>query len=148
MDITIKEGVPGLKEARMVEAAIHKVGIQDIQLLFDEQLRMWAVVQVQKKAKSLILLPKSYNETDIKPYLLWWCKNEKGAYRSPNDIDVTDIIAVVTRAHAHFADGGKTLNEGLERQDAEKQQAHEKKFHDRIHAIAPAMKKAIREELG
>lgn len=134
--------IPGLTQAKDIEAKIHNLGIQDIQLFFDNQTKMWAVCQVHKRGG--ILLPNTYQEDGIKPYILWWVKNEKGGYRTPNDQDLMNIVTVVKRAPSIWAQGEKRADK-FDEQDAEKDRKHKEKFHDKIHKIAPAMKKALKE---
>lgn len=133
--------IPGLTQAKDIEARLHNLGIQDVQLFFDNQTRMWAVCQVHKHGG--ILLPDNYQQDGIKPYILWWCKNDTGRYRTPNDQDFIDIVTVVKRAPNIWEKGEKRADE-FDAKDAEKDRKHQEKFHDRIHAIAPAMKKAIK----
>lgn len=135
--------VPGLKEATHVENKVRSMGIHDVQLLYDPQLGMWAVVQVQKRTK--ILLPKTYNEAGIKPMIMWWVKNDTGAFRMPGETDIHDIVAVVTRAQKSWDMGGDALADEFDKQDAEKDRKHKANFKKKIKAIAPDMKKAIRK---
>lgn len=134
--------VPGAKEAKTIERQIHAVGIKDVQLFFDNQIKMWAVCQVEKHGG--ILLPDNYNENGVKPYILWWCKNETGAFRVPNDTDFINVLKVVQQAPKIWAQGEKRADK-FDAQDAEKDHKHREKLHDRVHEIAPAMKKALKK---
>lgn len=142
--ILVKERIPGLAQANYVEGKIRSLGIKDIQLFFDDQLKMWAVCQVQQYGG--ILLPRKYAENGIRPNIMWWCKDNEGKFRLPNKNDVHDIVVVVRRAEITFAHGGEALADEFDKQSIEKDRKHQEKFHERIHAIAPAMKKAIKEK--
>lgn len=135
--------IRGLKEAQYVQGKIRELGIQDIQLFYDEELQMWAVCQVKKHGG--ILLPKSYMENGIRPSIMWWVKNNDGTFRLPSDRDISDVAVTVTRAQTWFKDGN--LADEFEKQDAAREQKHKEKFKEKIHKIAPEMKKAIRKEL-
>jgi hypothetical protein len=134
---------PGLAQANYVEGKIKSLGIQDIQLLFDEQLKMWVVCQVQKRGG--LLLPRTYAEGGIRPHILWYCKTLDGHFRLPNDNDIMDIVVTAQRAKTTFKHGGEALADDLDAQSAEKDRKHKQKFHDKIHRIAPQMKKALKE---
>jgi hypothetical protein len=85
MDVQVtatKEEVPGLAQAKEVQGLLRKAGIQDVQLFFDPQLRIWAICQVMKPS-GRILIPDSYQQDGIKPYILWWCKDEQSKFRPP-----------------------------------------------------------------
>lgn len=137
---------PGIKEASLINSKLKSIGINDVQLLFDDGILpkgMWAVCQTEKKT-NILLMPGSYNESGIKPYILWWCKDEQAQFRIPNDNDLMDIITVVKRAPDIWAQGEKRADK-FDEVDAKKDQAHRQRFKDRIHDIAPAMKKALKE---
>lgn len=133
----------GLTEARKVESDISRLGIKDIRLLFDEQLKMWAVVHVQ--GQSGLLLPETFQ-----PHmqLLWWVKDSRGQRRLPSNQDVSDIVITRQRAEIAWRKGGEWLADRLEEQDKERDQKHREKQHQMIKDIAPQMKKAIRKELS
>lgn len=138
--------IRGLKEAQYVQGKIRELGIQDIQLFYDEELQMWAVCQVKKRGG--ILLPKSYMEDDIRPSIMWWVKDMNGVYRNPSDRDISDVAVTVNRSKTWFEHGGgDRLADEFEKQDAAREQKHAEKFKEKIHKIAPDMKKAIRKEL-
>lgn len=141
--ILVQEKMPGLAGANFVEGKIKSLGVKDIQLFFDEEIRMWAVCQVMKRGG--LLLPRTYMEEGVKPSILWWCKSNDGSFRSPNEQDIHDIVAVVTRAQTTFTHGGDALADEFERQDAEKDRKHRANFKKKIHDIAPDMKKALRK---
>lgn len=136
--------VPGLSQAKGIESKVHSLGIQDIQLFFDQGIKMWAVCQVHKHGG--ILLPDSYQQDGIKPYILWWCKDDTGHYRTPNEQDLMDIVTVVKRAPSIWEQGEKRADK-FDELDAEKDRKHRAKLKEKVHEIAPAMKKAIRKEL-
>lgn len=138
--------VPGLSEAKYVQEKIRQAGIQDIQLFFDPQAKIWAVCQVQKHGG--ILLPDYYAQDDIRPHILFYCKNEVGAYRVPNDQDIIDVIATVQRSDVTFKQGGDWLADKLDEQDKQKYAEGRKKLTERVHSVSKPLQKAIREELG
>lgn len=125
---------------------LQSIGIKDIQLFFDDQIKMWAVVQVNYTTNNFIL-PKSYGETKQQPYLLWWCKNDQAKFREPNDQDLVDIITIVKRAPTIWEQGEKRADH-FDELDAEKDHKHRTAFKEKIKDVAPAMKRAVRKELG
>jgi hypothetical protein len=133
----------GLKEANYVEAKIKQLGIQDVQLLFDTQIGMWSVCQVQRHVTSL-MLPQHYQQENVRPYIMWWVKDNNGRPRLPNDNDVNDIIVTTHRAHKIWEKKTDYLADKLDEQSAEKDRKHRQKQHEMIKSIAPDMKKAIR----
>lgn len=141
--IEVRETLPGAGAASSIMTHLERLGIKDIQLFFDKQIKMWAVVQV-KYTSSSIWLPESYNSTEQEPYLLFWCKNDLGCFREPNIDDVAAIVKMVTQAPAIWAEGEKRADK-FDKQDEEKDRKHKERFHDRIHSIAKPMKKAIKE---
>jgi hypothetical protein len=137
--------VAGLDEARMVQSKINQLGIQDVQLFYDGQLKMWGVYQVKKTASSFIV-PKEYQT--IKPMLMWWCKGPDSKYRAPNDNDINDVIATVHRAQHWFEKGPDALVKALDEQDAERTRKKELKLKERLQPHIKTLKRAIRNELG
>lgn len=146
MEATITNtGIPGAQAASAIRNKLRSIGIKDVQLFYDKNIKpkgMWAVVQIERPVSTLIM-PASYTP-EIKPYILWWCKNEKAQYRDPSERDLRDIITVVTRAPKIWAEGEKRADK-FEAQDAEKDRKHQEKFKQKIHEIAPAMKKALKK---
>lgn len=143
-EILVKEAVPGAGAAASIMSKLKSVGIHDVQLFYDDKIvpnGMWAVVQVQKRATTLIM-PANYTP-DVQPYILWWCKDEKAQFRIPNDKDLMDIITVVKRAPDIWAKGEKRADQ-FDENDAKKDEKHKQKFKQKIHEIAPAMKKALK----
>lgn len=145
--IDVTEAIPGKAAAHRVQDRIRELGIQDVQLFFDNQIRMWAVCQVRQRTTSLTLLSDIYN-TPIEPYIMWWVKNQHGAYREPSEQDVNDVVATVERAHKIWAKGGDWLADRLDDQDLRQHAMHVQRQRERIHAVAPALKRAIRRELA
>lgn len=144
--ILVKETVPGAAAAQSIMGKLANVGIHDVKLMYDKDILpngMWAVVQIQGRTSSL-LLPESYDATNLQPYILWWVKNNEGRFREPNDEDLMNIITVVKRAPKIWEQGEKRADH-FDELDAKKDQAHQQRFKDRIHDIAPAMKKALRK---
>lgn len=136
--------IPGKTAAEKIMSMLSKVGIRDIQMFYDPDIKpfgMWAVVQVVGMSSSIIM-PKGYNQQ--KPYLLWWCKDNDGKYRDPNDQDLDNIITVVRRAPEIWAMGEGRADK-FEEQDKEKDRKHRQKLKDKVHEIAPTMAQALRE---
>lgn len=145
MDQTIvREQTPGLTVAKDINDRLSALGIHDVQLMFDKQINMWAVIQINKKAPSQLLLPKTYKETDLEPYILWWCKNNEGRFRLPDLDDLANIVKMIKQAPDIWAKGEKRADK-FDQQDADKDRKHQDKFKQKIHEIAPAMKKAIKK---
>lgn len=142
MNKTESTAIYGLNEARRVEEMIRRLGIQDIKLMYDAPLGMWAVCQVKKQAESIVLFEKS---RELKPYLLWWCKDVHSKPRLPNEKDVNDVIAVVHRAQHWFDKGGEALADALDDQDKQKTVEKEAKLRDRLQPHAKTLKKALKE---
>lgn len=136
--------IPGKTPADKIMSSLSKAGIKDIQMFYDPNIKpfgMWAVVQVVG-ISSNIIMPERYN--DQQPYLLWWCKDNDGRYRDPNDEDLDNIITVVKRAPEIWA-MGESRADKFDAQDFDKDQKHRDKLKKKVHEIAPGMKKAIRE---
>lgn len=150
MSIKSKEKIPGLNEAKEVQAKILQAGIEDVKLFYDPYVvpfGMWAVVQV-KRDTSRLIMPDSYKQENLQPLIMWWCKDAESKFRVPNENDAKDVIIVVRRAQKVWAKGGDKLDDEFIKQDEAKEKAHREKQRDRIHAIAPELKKAIRRELA
>lgn len=135
--------IPGVTQAQYVQNKVRNLGIKDIQLFWDEQIKIWAVCQVQ--AYGGILLPDSYVKDGIRPHIMWYCKDNDGKARIPSDQDIQDIIITASRAQVAFEKGGDWLADQFDKQSAEKDRKHNEKFKERIHSIAPAMKKALKK---
>lgn len=150
MSIYIKESIPGLNEAKTVESAILRAGIKDIKLFYDKTIMpngLWAMCQVNKNT-SQILIPNSYNENKVEPTILWWCKDNEGRFRLPNENDINDVIVIVSQAGKTWEQGGDKLDDKFIEQDIKKQADYKQAQRDKIHSFAPDLQKAIRKELG
>lgn len=140
--------VPGLQEAQYVQNKIRELGIQDVQLFFDEKVEpngMWVMCQVMNRTNRLII-PDNYAQDNIKPYIMWYIKTNDGHFRLPNENDISDVIATRTRAEKVWEKGGDWLADHLDDQSKEKDRKHHQKLKNTVHDIAPAMKQAIRKE--
>lgn len=141
--------MPGAKEAASINRRLKSAGIHDVTLFHDNNIQpygMWAVVQINGETNNL-MMPESYGATSLEPYLLYWCKDERdGRFRVPNEQDFRNILLMVRRAQDIWDKGEKRADE-FEAKDAQKDRKHKEKFHDKIHSIAPELKKAIRKEL-
>lgn len=147
--IEVKESIRGASAALAINSKLASLGIHDVKLLHDKNIQpygMWVVTQIEGKS-NILLLPNSYAETNLKPYILWYCKDEKtGKFREPNDDDLMNIITVVKRAPSIWEKGEKRADK-FDELDAKKDREHHAKLKEKVHEIAPAMKKAIRKEL-
>lgn len=139
--------MPGAKEAVSIIRRLRGIGIHDVTLFLDTKIQphgMWAVVQITGRTDNLIM-PESYMATELRPYLLWWCKDERDAkFRIPNEEDLSNIVRVVRRAKDIW-DKGEGRADGFDAKDAEKDRKHNEAFHDKIHSVAPRLKKALKE---
>lgn len=146
--ILVKESIPGAGAASSIVNKLKGLGIHDVQLFYDKGILpngMWAVVQIVGQSHhSNLIMPESYNSTPLKPYLLWWCKDERAQFRVPNDQDLINILTVVKRAQGIWDKGEKRADD-FDKKDADKDEKHKQKFKQKIHEIAPAMKKALKK---
>lgn len=147
MSILVSESIRGAGAAHSINAKLASLGIHDVKLLYDKNIQpygMWVVTQIKGKS-SVFLLPNSYNETDLEPYILWYCKDEQtGKFREPNDEDLMNIITVVKRAPEIWAQGERRADK-FDEADAKKDDAHRQKLKDTVHDIAKPMKRAIQK---
>ena len=139
--------IPGIEQARAVQSAIKRIGIQDVELFYDPQIKMWAVVQVRKTTGGIITMD-NLSGTKVEPMIMWWCKNDKGTFRLPNEKDVADVVATVHRAQHWFDKGGDALADALDKQDQAKREAKDKRLKERLSPHIKPLKKAVRKELG
>lgn len=151
-NILVKTAVPGASQAHDIMGKLRSTGIQDVQLFHDPSIQphgMWAVVQVQQRSHSLIL-PANYSQDNIQPYIMWWCKTNDGHFRVPNYQDFTDIVAVVHNGRKQWEDDptGEKMAQRLDAQTVAKDAKHRADFSKKIKDIAPAMKEAVKKELG
>lgn len=138
-----RDAVRGGAAAQSVQNDLKKVGIKDVELFYDKELRMWAICQVHRPSGVLLTLREEHAE--IRPEIMWWCKTNDGQYRDPSLQDVQDVIVTVQRAHVAWEKGGDWLADKFDEQDKKRDEAHRQKLKDKVHEIAPAMKKAIKE---
>lgn len=138
--------IPGLSQAKYVQSKIRQAGIEDVQLFWDNQAKIWVVCQVMKHGG--ILLPERYAQDGIRPHIMFYVKDITGGFRIPGDQDIMDVIAIRQRAETTFSKGGDWLADQFDKQDAEKYQEGRQKLTKRIHGVAKPLKKAIKEELG
>lgn len=143
--LDVKESIPGLRAAKTVQDRIRAMGIQDIELFFDHQIKMWAVCQVNKRSTVFSMESAAAAE----PLILWWVKNTADAtYREPSEQDVSDAVAIAQRAQKTWDKGGDWLADQLDAQDKKRDEAHKKKQQEMIKDITPQLKKFVRKELG
>lgn len=139
--------VPGLREAREVQSTIKRLGIQDVELFFDAEIGVWCVVQVRKENTGIVTMD-NLSGAKADPWLLWYCTNNDGKYRPPNEKDINDVVATVRRAEKWFTQGGDALVDKLEDQEQDKRMKKEQKLRERLAPHVKDLKRAIREELG
>lgn len=92
---------PDNAKAQYISARIHRLGIKDVQLFYDHQVKLWAMCQVRKVQKTVLILENTTG-TDIKPMIMFWIRTPKGAYRAPNEQDINDVVAIVQKAQITF----------------------------------------------
>lgn len=140
--------VPGLNEARAMQAQVTRLGIRDVEFMYDGPLKMWMVCQLKKSAHGIVVL-ENFADDAREPWLLWYCKNDQGSYRPPSEKDVNDIIATVHRAEKWMAPGGgDALADELEIQESTKKVNKEEQLKERLGPYIRPLKKAIRNEIG
>lgn len=139
--------IPGLREANRIMTDLKRLGIHDVELMYDMQVNMWAVVQVFKPSGKILLMnnPHSY---ETQPVLLWWCKDSlTHKYRTPNDQDLSDVIITVKRAQVVFDKGSDWLVDQIEAKEQAQYDKNRQEQSERIRSFAKPMKKAIKKEL-
>lgn len=147
MLITKDLTAPDVKKAKAVQDEVKRLGIYDVELFFDPEIRMWAVCQVKRQNSGLVFMD-SLEGTKVEKYLMWWIKNDKSEYRSPSKEDVSNIVATVRRAQEWFKKGGDKLADELDAEDVKKRERKEQKLKERLAPHLKTLKKAIREEMG
>jgi hypothetical protein len=138
--------VPGLREANRIMADLKRLGIHDVELMFDKEVILWAAVQVFKPSGKILLMndPKHY---DTQPYILFWIRNDDMTYREPSDQDLSDIIAIVKRAQVWFDKGSDYMVDQIEAEEQYEYTKKREKQSEKIRSYAKPMKKAIKKEL-
>lgn len=139
--------VPGLKEARAVQAEIKRLGVRDVELFFDGSIGIWAVCQVRQQNTGILTMD-NLTGTKVEQMIMWYCTNNEGKFRPPNKDDVNNVIATVRRAQEVFKRGGDWLADKLDQQDEEKRKKKEELHRERMQPHVKRLKRAIREELG
>lgn len=146
-DIQTREAVPGLSIATKINNDLKKIGIEDVELMFDTQIRMWAAVQVFKPSGRILLMnTEAYNDT--KPIIMFWIKHNDGTARIPSHRDFTDIIAIVHRGRKIFEGGPKAAEKMIDDIEAAEQKKYDdnrKKQSERIRSVAKPLKKLMKE---
>jgi len=147
MFIQQDQTVPGLADARSVQAEIKRLGIQDVELFWDGEIGVWCVVQVRRTNTGIVTMD-DLSGSKAEPYLLFYCKNEIGGYRPPNSSDVQSVVAIVRESHHWWQKGGDAFADEAEARDAKRRHEKEAKQQERVKPHLKALKRAIREELG
>lgn len=146
----VRERTPGLHAARRMEKLLRAAGINDIKFFFDDEMvhpGIWTVTQVAHDTERMIM-PHDYATDGLRPTKMFLCKTADGRFRIPNKQDVSDIRIIVKRAHTLWSKGGDWMDDQFKKQDDAKNEAHAKQQRERLHAVAPDLKKAVRRELG
>jgi hypothetical protein len=146
MNIQVSSQTNGLREANKIMADLKRLGIHDVELMWDRQIKMWAVMQVFKPSGN-ILLVGSRQYHDAKPNLMWWIKSPDGKFRLPSEQDLSDIIITVKRAQVWFDKGSDYMVDKIEAAEKDKYDKNRQAQSERIRSVAKPLKKAIRKEL-
>lgn len=139
--------IPGLREANSIMADLRRLGIYDVELMFDKEVILWAVVQVFKPSGKILLLNES-STYESQPQIMWWVRNDDMTYRDPSSRDLSDIVTTVKRAQVWFDKGSDKMIDEIEAQEKKTYDDNRKKQTERIKSFAKPMKKAIKKELG
>jgi hypothetical protein len=139
--------LPNNREAQAVQAKVKSLGIHDVELFYDYQVKLWAVCQV-KKTNTKVVTFENTRGTKIEPLVMWWVRTNEGNYRIPGEQDIHDIVATVRRAQIAFDKGGDWLEEKMLKVEEDKKLLHEIKQDERIKQYAKPLKKYIKKELG
>lgn len=146
--IQVKTTVPGLGAANSIMAKIKSLGIQDIELMWDKDAQMWAVMQVFKPSGKILLMNTDASR-DTAPLLMWWCRNPQTlAYRDPNEQDIHDVVVTIKRAEIIFDKGSDWMIDNIEDQEKATYAANRKAQSEKIRSIAKPLKKAFKKEVG
>lgn len=137
--------IRNIREANYVQSMIDKLGVPDVVLVYDHQLNMWGVCQVFKKPQTIITMDQAVQQS---ANLMFWIKNNDGTYRVPGERDINDVVAIVTRAQVWFDKGSDHMIDVIEKAEKEQHDENRRKQSEKIRSYAPALKKAIRRELG
>lgn len=143
----VKTTIPGLSEANKVMADIKRLGIQDVEPMYDKQVNLWGMFQVFRPSGKILLVntPESYATA---PILMWWCRDPKTLqFRVPNDQDLSDIVTTVKRAQVVFDKGSDWMVDQIEAKENADYTANRKAQSDRIKSFAKPLKKAFKKEV-
>lgn len=143
---------PDNRKAQYVTEQIRRLGVQDVQLFYDHQVKLWAVCQVKKVTKSIITLDNP-GSTEVQPMILWWVRTPQGNYREPSDQDVSDMIAIAQRAEITWRKSESNpdwLDDQMLQAEQSKKEKRDYEQKERIKYIARTtnLKKHIQRELG
>ena len=144
MNITVKETIPGLREATKLNSDIRRLGIPDVELMYDSQIKMWAVCQVFKPSGKILLLDDP-NHYETQPTIMFWVKDSAGRYRTPSDQDLSDIIVITKRALVWFDKGSDKMVDEMEKAEEKKHDDNRRKQSERIRSYAKPLKKLLKE---
>lgn len=134
--------IPNIREAKYVQSMIDRLGVPDVQLIYDHQVKMWMVAQMRKKENKILIFDQAIaNE----PYILFWIKKNDGTYRVPQEQDINDIIAIVTRAQTWFEKGSDAMIDEIEKQEKIEYDKNRQKQSERIRSAAKPLKKLLKE---
>jgi hypothetical protein len=127
--------IPDKDKALQVTNQIRHLGIKDIQLFYDRQVKLWAVCQIKQVAQSILTMD-NISGTKVEPYILWWCRTYPDSkYRSPGEQDVSDVMAIVQRAQIAFQKSERNpnwLDDQLLEKERVKTEKHKKRQDDNL----------------
>lgn len=148
MDPHVRTNVPGLREANKLLADLKRLGINDVEPMYDVQVGLWAIIQVFRPSGKILLM-NTRDYYDSKPVLMWWCRDPQTLkFRAPNDQDLSDIVVTVKRAQVVFDKGSDWMVDKLEAVEKETHDKNRQEQSEKIRSIAKPMKRAIRRELA
>lgn len=142
----VKTTIPGLREANKLLADLKRLGIRDVEPMYDMQVHLWAIMQVFRPSGKILLI-NSNDYYRSQPTLMWWCRDSKTLkFRVPNDQDLSDIVITVKRAQVIFDKGSDWMVDTIERQEREQYDKNRQKQSERIRSIAKPLKKYFKKE--
>lgn len=102
----------------------------DMKLLFDPEAKLWGVYQTRQPIKGF-LMPDSVRreyEGSLRPMLMWYCKDETGGFRLPDQSDLAQAVRSAYSGHVLWEKGGNAYTDKIESQEKareEKKQAEQ-----------------------
>lgn len=147
MPILTNTIVPGHSEAVRINSDLLRLGIKDVELMYDKDIKMWAAVQTFKPSGSIVLMNTAEHYA-TEPNVMFWIKTNEGAYRTPSNQDLSDIMAIVQRAQVWFKEGSDKMVDKIEAKEKADYDQKRREQSERIRYYAKPLKKAIQKELN